>query len=537
MTRNQVSRLKRAGQTIIDRSGDVIGDYSPTGTDRGYFAMSTDVKFDGGQTLLCVPGENDVAGTVLASVNRGATPIVLEDGGKSTITVAFYCRPRDVDRWSAVDTWKVYLLFSNADDTADYIQEPIDNGDFMPGWNYFAIPIDADEESSERLDGWYRDTSTTSGGGVTTAIGLTQIRIDLAASAKLTVGGGIDSISAANNTITFSSAHDLIDGDAIFFTHATTVPGGTTANMPVFVRVVDATTVQLYADHLFGTLIDLDGTGDTATPLHSPLMYFGDVVYGRRHRPIVCLVFDDGSKETYTEAFNGGTVAESLQDLGWPGNVAVISGLARIGDGDPTMSEAQLQEVFDAGWGMLNHAQDTDNLGDQDLAEITAEIAECRDYLREKGWSDGDIFIYPGGQYLDSDLNDTPRQAARAAGMKFARALASSAQAKGNLPLWVGLQDDSDLDLSCWSILINASASAENVLLRIDNCMRIGLPIIMLTLHRIIAGATGSDLTPAQFDVLIAGLKQRHAAGLFDIMNVPDAFAAVFEGGARRNEA
>lgn len=97
-------------------------------------------------------------------------------------------------------------------------------------------------------------------------------------------------------------------------------------------------------------------------------------------RPKVVFGFDDNLASVYTEAF------PVMQTYGMKGTIYVIG--SKVG-ASGYCTEAQLQEMYDAGWDLCNHTltHQQNVLPTASDAAIRAEILENEDYLKGKGWT------------------------------------------------------------------------------------------------------------------------------------------------------
>jgi peptidoglycan/xylan/chitin deacetylase (PgdA/CDA1 family) len=126
--------------------------------------------------------------------------------------------------------------------------------------------------------------------------------------------------------------------------------------------------------------------------------------------PGIVFMFDDGWGTTYSTAF------PYLQAAGLIGNVAVAKDLVGT-TGMVTL--AQLQEMYAAGWGMVNHSVTHNGMDGMTAAEVQDEIYSCTTYLIANGMpSDARHFVYPGGSWDTTVLAEVRKlvRTARTAG-------------------------------------------------------------------------------------------------------------------------
>jgi len=121
------------------------------------------------------------------------------------------------------------------------------------------------------------------------------------------------------------------------------------------------------------------------------LVYANGVSAATPGQVIIC--FDDGNAAAYSSAF---TYMEANGDIN---GTAYVNG-ATIGDGNNTMTLAQIQQMSAAGWTIGNHGyihQSFDGLTNE---EITSEIQDNINYLTSNGLGKGAYDLaYPGGYY------------------------------------------------------------------------------------------------------------------------------------------
>lgn len=124
--------------------------------------------------------------------------------------------------------------------------------------------------------------------------------------------------------------------------------------------------------------------------------------------PKLIMTFDDGYSSVYTKAF------AYMKTKGLKGTAYIISNSVGATN---YMTDAQLEEMYAAGWCIANHAIDATQLGSADLATALTKIGGCQTWLEDNSYLTGlKHFAYPGGQY-----NNTVIQALKQLGIKTAR--------------------------------------------------------------------------------------------------------------------
>lgn len=219
-------------------------------------------------------------------------------------------------------------------------------------------------------------------------------------------------------------------------------------------------------------------------------------VYGlyqnSKSRPNVIITFDDGWDGAYASGFN------YMQQKGLRGTMFVIKDtLGTAG----YMTEAQMQELYDAGWDLGVHSVNQhDTLGSQ--AAVSADIAYNKSYLTSKGWVGAEhILAYPGGvtmPYSYAALADNGITVARTTSDKlFAPEFGS----------W-----DKRM-IAGWAA--NGSSSAA-ILANVDKAISHGKTVV-LYMHDIELTPGPDDIDPTTFTEVIDGLLTRRAAGSCDL--------------------
>lgn len=104
-------------------------------------------------------------------------------------------------------------------------------------------------------------------------------------------------------------------------------------------------------------------------------------------KPMCSFWFDDGWKSTYTEAF------PVLEEKGFQGVLSVIS--SHVGY-ENFCSKAELDVMYEAGWDLVNHTHNHKNLIELTSNEAEKEIALCRNFLVDNGYTRAcDHFVPP----------------------------------------------------------------------------------------------------------------------------------------------
>jgi hypothetical protein len=103
---------------------------------------------------------------------------------------------------------------------------------------------------------------------------------------------------------------------------------------------------------------------------------------------VITITFDDGFATTFTNAY------PVLRDLGLKGNVAVNPTPIDEQWGD-YMKFSNLQTLWGAGWAIVNHTMDHQDLTTLSAAAMEAEIRDAKAWIIAKGFGPSDVFIVP----------------------------------------------------------------------------------------------------------------------------------------------
>lgn len=230
------------------------------------------------------------------------------------------------------------------------------------------------------------------------------------------------------------------------------------------------------------------------------------VVGGIWYQPVeppakVMLDFDDGFLSQYTEAFS------YMQPLGVPATIGVIADtvgeVAGGLDAFDYCSQAQLQEMYGAGWDMAVHGYDNhvSDLGDN-LAVITADVAANRSYVIAQGWTRAqNHYIYPGG----------------GVGSNSIAALQANDIVTGRLTNGVSFPTNFGMDqpFRQWSKPVNSAAGLVALKALVDSVILRG-GTLRLYPHRIVTSVAdaNNEILRADFRELIDYIVTKRSAGL-----------------------
>lgn len=231
---------------------------------------------------------------------------------------------------------------------------------------------------------------------------------------------------------------------------------------------------------------------------------------GDYHKPIVIFDFDDAYSDVYTEAF------PLLTALGMRGTINVIS--SQVGQSG-FMTEAQLNEVYEAGWDLCNHTKTHEpNKHSESYAYWDGEISDCEEYLRSRGWTRRNChthFASPYGAY-------THRQAG--AYRQAVSDLCESARTIVERPMsaWV----DDPMFTGC-IMQYGPTETTAQVLERLNACISHG-GVFRFLCHFIRTPADQDTIiTPTHFQTFAKHVYRLREAGMLDVMTYTEWYEMV----------
>lgn len=142
--------------------------------------------------------------------------------------------------------------------------------------------------------------------------------------------------------------------------------------------------------------IQIPGVGATARTR----VFFKEIVDNARYDSRTCFIFDDGYASTYTTAF------PIMRALGLTGVVPVVSEF--VGDAG-YMTWAQLRELRDAGWDIINHSKShlsAATMAGYTFEQCLEEIETCRDAIIAEGCNvknSANYYVAPFGGFQRMD--------------------------------------------------------------------------------------------------------------------------------------
>jgi len=262
----------------------------------------------------------------------------------------------------------------------------------------------------------------------------------------------------------------------------------------------------------FGQMVKTEFNTATGTPsLDSPFVrlrlrvaapaggktdiYVDSLLYNFYCRPCVVFTFDDNNLTQYTEAF------AYMQPRKVPGAVAFTA--INFGSGSH-VSEAQMNEMLDAGWSIHSHGYTHPhyiNMGTQ--AEMENDIQLNRDFLRAHGWDRNNSFVYPYAEY-----NALLRQAIVARGYPIGVHAGSITD-----KLYPGIIQP--LRIPRWTF---DGLSSATMIANTSKAIRRGEACIVL-IHHV---GTGGGPTQADFRAYVDWCVRMRDSNVLDILNLED---------------
>jgi hypothetical protein len=209
-------------------------------------------------------------------------------------------------------------------------------------------------------------------------------------------------------------------------------------------------------------------------------------------RPIITIIFDDGSDTVYNEAF------PVMQSLGLVGDVAVVS--LFIGNAG-NMTAPQLQELYDAGWGMVNHTKLHTNLTTYNDSQVIASVSVGKAEIVAYGWTRGTECLVPPINGVDDRV--------RSLVSPYASLVTSSVQSLNTFPL-----DKYRINRSGVS-----NSSVATVKGWIDDAIT-NSKYLHLNFHKIAPESTTLDYDPGKFAEVMEYVANKVGAGEIELLTL-----------------
>ena len=303
-----------------------------------------------------------------------------------------------------------------------------------------------------------------------------------------------------NDTLKFALSSDAFatKSETATYTHNAARAG---ENLIFFMMYPDANTfIGAGGESFSSTFNTLQITATSAGGTVGGTMRIHGVWKWHRMRPTVTIQFDDGWASQYTSAF------QYMASRGLVGDVGVIK--IRVGTAG-YVTEAQLKEMYVAGWGMVVHGDKPHNDASfTTQQQIIDDIVLNRDYILDKfGDRGAHHYIYPGG-IVNAALDS--KMALAAAGMRSGRLVVS--QINGRTASGV------DAPLSMYGRDLSGSFSAASDLTLLDRAIAAGGSVIFYG-HRLVrASPAASEMLYSEFQTLIDGISDRVRDGKVDVV-------------------
>lgn len=280
------------------------------------------------------------------------------------------------------------------------------------------------------------------------------------------------------------------------------------------------------------TTFDFYFTGNTS---YTPAISFRQVSLGSPGKGVLSFTFDDAFTSVYNLAF------PIMRSLGLTGTVGVIKNTVGVSG---TMTVAQLNELYAAGWDIVNHTTSHgfggSNPGGDGSAFLTLtahearvqpEYEECQEYCRTNGWTRDNalsVAISPFGNVLVEQCYAAHVAAASALGIRYLRGTTTQIQGAGYLR---------QIGSSCLNLdgSVGVNNYAGNMCRRISKAAEVGGYVDVLG-HVITTTARGSissniDYNVTEFEAICKHVAALRDAGKLVVANLP-AIVNAWVGGS-----
>lgn len=244
---------------------------------------------------------------------------------------------------------------------------------------------------------------------------------------------------------------------------------------------------------------------------------FGQIGYGGYSRPKIIMGFDDGLASQYTEAYT------YMRKYLMTGSCYIIGG--KISALPTYMTQAQMQEMYDAGWDIGNHTWTHPTLTSLTSAQQKGEFQSTHNKLVSLGWTRNDGHrhgAYPGGAY------DATVQASLAAidpPMLTYRSLSERSEING-------IDQGGQYALKLHNLVQTTTLASMTGW--VDDAVNAGDTVEFLIHDMVASKSTSIQINIADFESLIDYIQARRAAGLLDVVTKSEWYKGVVTGETRK---
>ena len=234
----------------------------------------------------------------------------------------------------------------------------------------------------------------------------------------------------------------------------------------------------------------------------------------------VILTFDDFPATVNTEAL------PRLQAKGWKAGVAAVGSTM-----DDAAGRARVQQLYDAGWDIMNHSW-SHTLADETMSDGTwiEDVLSSQNWQIENGWTRGSNFIaYPfvEAKLLGNDAGDVAdRYFALGRGatsrVRYGSQLRSSARRDNTLNNQIPDDAMSISGVADAYATLYATGAAGSVKARLAEAVK-AHSVIVVYMHGLLAtGGSASDNTIVWFEAFLADIQGYVDAGTLEVVRMSD---------------
>lgn len=232
----------------------------------------------------------------------------------------------------------------------------------------------------------------------------------------------------------------------------------------------------------------LSGSGNTS------YLTIDSLLINEYSRPKIIITFDDGNLTDYTVAYPY-MISKGIK------GVSCIP-CAKLGITN-NMTDDQVSEMVSRGWEVINHSYNHVSLVTLTGTQITEELINDIEYIRNHGWGEGGYFM----AWPFSAVNETSVNICLSVGMKACRTGNAGYDPHDNtFPILLkrqeGLNDVTVATMKSW----------------IDSCVA-GGSLLIINFHDLVnPAATDTDVLPSDFYALIDYIHKLKVGNILDVV-------------------